>query len=115
MCHNHFREIANLGKYKRPQPTCSFGWGRCCLGDEEEHVLGEAALVEPLVSLAFITAVGGVRLEDVTVSRFQLFEDTAGAAVIGECAEKNRVTAISGIHGAKFAEVSAQQRVGLRF
>lgn len=107
-------------KYKRPQPTCSFGWGRCCFGDEEEHVLGEAALVEPLVSLAFITAVGGVRLEDVTVSRFQLFEDTAlvdhsGAAVIGECAEKNRVTAISGIHGAKFAEVSAQQRVGLRF
>lgn len=44
-------------------------------------------------------AVGGVRLEDVAVATFQLFQDRGlvdytGTTVIGKCAEKNRVLAI---------------------
>ena len=46
-----------------------------------------------LVKLAFVAAVGGVGFEDVTVSGFQLFQDTAlvhhtGPAVIGETAHR---------------------------
>ena len=46
------------------------------------------------VPLAFVAAVGGVGLEDVAVATLQLFQDSglvdhAGAAVVGECAEKN--------------------------
>lgn len=62
--------------------------------------------------LAFVAAVGNVGLEDVAVAGFQFlqyggFVDDAGATIIGECAEKNRVLAISGIHGAEFGEVFA--------
>lgn len=44
--------------------------------------------------LAFVAAMGNVGLEDVAVAGFELFQnarlvDDAGAAVIGECAEKN--------------------------
>jgi len=46
------------------------------------------------MSFAFVAAVGGVGFEDVAVAGFQFFQDTAfvdytGAAVVGECAEKN--------------------------
>lgn len=47
------------------------------------------ALVELLVDLAFIAAVGGVGFEDVAVAGFEFLQDTAlvdytGTAVIGE-------------------------------
>ena len=47
--------------------------------------------INTFVPLAFIAAVGGVGFEDVAVSGFQLFQDTAlvyhsGATVIGETA-----------------------------
>ena len=63
--------------------------------------------------LAFVAAMRNVRLEDVAVAGFQLFQDAApvyhsGAAVVGECAEKDGVFAIFGIHGAKLAEVFSQ-------
>ena len=62
--------------------------------------------------LAFVTAVRNVGLEDVAVAGFELFQDgrfvdDTGAAVVGECAEKNGVFAIFGIHGAELAEVFA--------
>jgi len=68
--------------------------------------------------LAFVAAVRNVGLEDVAVAGFELFQDggfvdDAGAAVIGECAEKNGVFAISGIHGAELGEVLAEQCVCL--
>ena len=50
--------------------------------------------MELLMKFAFIAAVGGVGFEDVAVAGFQFFEDAGfvddtGAAVVGECAEKN--------------------------
>lgn len=65
-----------------------------------------------------ITAMGGVGLEDVAVTGFDLFQDggfvdDAGAAVVGECAEKNGVLAILGIHGAELGEVFTEQVVCL--
>ena len=70
--------------------------------------------------LAFVAAVGNVGLEDVAVAGFQLFQDgglvdDAGAAVVGECAEKNGVLAIFGIHGAKLGKIFAQENIGLSF
>ena len=67
---------------------------------------------------AFVAAVGGVGLEDVAVAGLQLFEDAGfaddtGAAVVCECAEKNGILAVFGIHGAEFAEVFAQEGIGL--
>lgn len=52
-------------------------------------VFGKSSLVELLVELAFIAAVGGVGFEDIAVAGFQLFQDTAfvdytGTAVICE-------------------------------
>ena len=49
-----------------------------------------------LVKFAFVSAVGGVGFEDVAVSGFKFFQNAgfvhnSGSAVIGECAEKNRV------------------------
>ena len=54
------------------------------------------------MSFAFVAAVGGVGFEDVAVAGFQFFQDTAfvdyiGAAVVGECAEKNGVFAVLGV------------------
>lgn len=68
--------------------------------------------------LTFVAAVGNVGLEDVAVAEFQLFQDgglvdDAGAAVVGECAEKNGVFAILGIHGAELGEIFAEQGVSL--
>lgn len=68
--------------------------------------------------LAFVAAVRNVGLEDVAVAGFQFFEDTgfvddSGAAVVGECAEKNGILAIFGIHGAEFAEVFSQEGIRL--
>ena len=70
------------------------------------------------MKLAFVAAVGGVGFEDVAVSGFQFFQDTAfvdhaGAAVVGECAEKNGVFAILGVEGAELGEVFAKQCVSL--
>lgn len=68
--------------------------------------------------LAFVAAMGGVGLEDVAVAGFQLFQDggfvdDAGTAVVGECAENNGIFAISGIHGAEFGEILAEEGVRL--
>ena len=54
------------------------------------------------MSFAFVAAVGGVGFEDVAVAGFRFFQDTAfvdytGAAVVGECAEKNGVFAVLGV------------------
>lgn len=56
--------------------------------------------------LAFVAAVRNVGFEDVAVAGFEFlqdggFVDYAGTAVVGECAEKNGVFAILGIHGAE--------------
>ena len=72
------------------------------------------------MKLAFVAAVGGVGFEDVAVSGFQFFQDAAfvdhaGAAVVGECAEKNGVFAVLGVEGAELTEVFSEQCVGLRF
>lgn len=72
-----------------------------------------AAGVETFVPFTFVAAVGGVGLEDVAVAGFQLFEDAglvddSGAAVVGECAEKNGVFTVFGIHGTELAEVFSQ-------
>ena len=68
--------------------------------------------------LAFVAAMGNVGFEDVAVAGFEFlqdggFVDDAGTAVVGECAEKNRVFAVSGIHGAELGEVLAEQCVRL--
>lgn len=68
--------------------------------------------------LAFVAAVGNVGLEDVAVAGFQFlqdcgFVDDAGAAVIGECAEKNGILAVSGVHGAELGEVFTKESVSL--
>ena len=68
--------------------------------------------------LAFVAAMGNVGLEDVAVAGFELFQDggfvdDAGAAVVGECAEKNRVLAIFRIHGAELGKVFSEQCVRL--
>lgn len=68
--------------------------------------------------LAFVAAVGNIGLEDVAVAGFQFFQDgrfvdDAGAAVVGECAEKNRVLAILGIHGAELGEVFTEESICL--
>lgn len=67
---------------------------------------------------AFVAAVGGVGFEDVAVAGFQFFQDAAfvdytGAAVVGECAEKDGVLAVLGVEGAELGEVFAEQCVGL--
>ena len=72
-----------------------------------------------LVEFAFVAAVGGVGFEDVAVAGFQFFQDAAfiydtGAAVVGECAEKNGVFAVLGVEGAELGEVFAEQCVSLR-
>lgn len=64
--------------------------------------------------LAFVAAMRNVGLEDVAVAGFQLFKDggfvdDAGAAVVGECAEKNRVFAVFGVHGAELGEVFTEK------
>ncbi len=61
---------------------------------------------------------GNVGLEDVAVAGFELFKDggfvdDAGTTVVGKCAEKNGVLAVSGVHGAEFGEVFAEQGVSL--
>ena len=68
--------------------------------------------------LAFVAAMGNVGFEDVAVAGFEFlqdggFVDDAGAAIVGECAEKNGVLAVSGIHGAELGEVFAEQSIGL--
>lgn len=68
--------------------------------------------------LTFVAAVGNVGFEDVAVAGFEFlqdggFVDNAGTAVVGECAEKNRVFAIFGIHGTELGEVFAEQSVCL--
>ena len=74
--------------------------------------------MELLVELAFVAAMGNVGFEDVAVAGFEFlqdggFVDDAGAAVVCECAEKNGVLAVSGIHGAELGEVFAEESVCL--
>lgn len=68
----------------------------------------------------FVAAMGNVGIEDVAVAGFELFQDGAfvdyaGTAVVSECAEKDGVLAIFGIHGAELGEVFAEQGVSLSF
>ena len=68
--------------------------------------------------LAFVAAMGDVGFEDVAVAGFQFlqnggFVDDAGTAVVGERAEKNRILAILGIHGAELGEVISEESVSL--
>lgn len=68
--------------------------------------------------LAFVAAMGNVGFEDVAVAGFQFlkdggFVDDAGAAVVGECAEENRVLAVFRVHSAELGEVLAEQGVCL--
>lgn len=68
--------------------------------------------------LAFVAAMGNVGLENVAVAGFDFFQngrfvDDAGTAVVGECAEKNGVFAILGIHGTELGEVFTEESVCL--
>lgn len=68
--------------------------------------------------LTFVAAMGDVGFEDVAVAGFQFFQDggfvdDTGTAVVGECAEKNGVLAVSGVHGAELGEVFAEQDICL--
>ena len=70
------------------------------------------------MQFSFVAAVGNVGLEYVTVAGFEFFQDggfvnDAGTAVVGECAEKNGVLAILGIHGAELGKVFAEEDVSL--
>lgn len=70
--------------------------------------------------LAFVAAVRNVGFEDVAVAGFEFlqdggFVDYAGAAVVGERAEKNGVLAVFGVHSTELGEVFAQESVGLFF
>ena len=81
-------------------------------------VFGKSSLVQLLMEFAFVAAVGGVGLEDVAVASLQFFQDSGlvddtGTAVIGECAEKDRVFAVLGVEGAELGEVFAEQCVSL--
>ena len=72
------------------------------------------------MEFAFVAAVGGVGLEDVAVTGFQLFEyaglvDDTGATVVGKCAEKDGILAVFGIYGAEFAEIFSQESICLSF
>lgn len=67
---------------------------------------------------AFVVAVGSVGFEDVAVSGFQFFQyaglvHNTGSAVIGECAEKNRVFAVIFIKRYEFGEVFSKKRICL--
>lgn len=68
--------------------------------------------------LAFVAAMGNVGFEDVAVAGFEFlqdggFVDDAGTAVVGECAEKNGVLAVFGVHGTELGEVFTEQCVSL--
>ena len=68
--------------------------------------------------LAFVAAMGNVGFEDVAVAGLKFlqdggFVDDAGTTVIGECAKKNGVLAVSGIHGAELGEVFTEEGVSL--
>lgn len=70
------------------------------------------------MKFAFVAAVEGIGFEYVAVTGFQLFKDAAfvdntGAAVVGECAEKNGVFTIPGVEGTELGEVFAEQCVSL--
>lgn len=69
---------------------------------------------------AAVVAVGGVGAEDIAVAGFEEAEDAgfvdyAGAAVICEGGEEVFVFAVFLVEGAEFAEVFAQECVGLGF
>ena len=61
--------------------------------------------------LTLVAAIGNIRLEDVAVARFEFFHDYAGTAVVGECAEKNGIFAVFGVHSAELGEVFTEQGV----
>ena len=66
---------------------------------EQGGELSEPTGVDSFMPFAFVSAVRSVGFENVAVSGFQFFQDAGfihdtGSAVIGECAEKNRVLAV---------------------
>lgn len=69
------------------------------LWNEQSGKLRQSSIIQSFVPLTFVATMGGVGLEDVAVAGFQLFEDVGfvddtGAAVVGECAEKDGILAV---------------------
>ena len=80
---------------------------------EQGGELSKPTGVDTFVPFAFVAAVGGVGFENVAVSGFKFFQyaglvHNSGAAVIGECAEKNRVLAVIFIKRYEFCEVFSE-------
>lgn len=72
------------------------------------------------MEFAAIVAVGGVGGADVAVAGFEeaedaTFVDYTGAAVVGQGSEEDAVATVLGVEGTEFAEVFAQECVGLGF
>lgn len=68
--------------------------------------------------LAFVATVRNIGLENVAVAGSELFQDCgfvdyAGTAVVSECAEKNGVLAVLGIHSAELGEVFTEEGICL--
>ena len=85
---------------------------------EQGGELSKPTGVDTFVPFAFIAAVGSVGFENIAVSCFQFFQDTglvynSGSAVIGECAEKNRVLAVIFIKRYEFCKIFSEKRIGL--
>lgn len=64
--------------------------------NKQDSYFGHAALVKLLMKFTLVVAVGGIGFEDVAVARFQhpiysTFLDCAGADVIGQDTEQQRV------------------------
>lgn len=88
------------------------------LGNVEGAEFGEAADVDAFMPFAFVAAMGGVDLENISVSGFQLFQYAgfvyhSGTTVIGECSEKDSIFAIVFIKRYELGEVFAEQCVCL--
>ena len=80
------------------------------LRNEKSGKLSKPPGMYMLVKLAFVSAVGGVGFEDVTVSGFQFFQNAglvnhSRTAVISECAEKNSIFAVIFVERNEFGEV----------
>lgn len=85
----------------------------CSLWNEKSGKLRKPSFMKTGMPFAFVAAVGGVGFEDVAVAGFEFFQDAAfvdhaGAAVVGECAEKNGILAVLGVEGAELGEVFAE-------
>ena len=70
------------------------------------------------MEFTFVAAMRSVGLEDVAIAGFQFFEDAgfvydSGTAIVGECAEKDGIFAVFGIHGAELGKVFTQEGICL--